>query len=111
MLVNSSFALFFKTLPSSGSSRIMNMKFLASLSVMCGGKGGTFGIGVGFENDRTIGRQRFVPGGPNLVWVIDEDALQDQSTPHICDTGNPEWLASIPSCRRLAARALPMSPD
>ena len=43
MLVNSSFALFFRTLPSSGSSRIMNMKFLASLSVICGGKGGTFG--------------------------------------------------------------------
>jgi len=30
-------------LPSSGSSAVMNMKFLASLSVTCGGHGGTFG--------------------------------------------------------------------
>lgn len=53
MEVKSSFALFFNTLPSSGSSRIMSMKFLASLRVMCGGKGGTFGS---VYASRTTGR-------------------------------------------------------
>ena len=36
-------ALSFSTLPNSGSLAIIVMKFLASFSVMCGGKGGTFG--------------------------------------------------------------------
>jgi len=36
-------ALSFSTLPNSGSLAIIVMKFFASLSVMCGGKGGTFG--------------------------------------------------------------------
>ena len=36
-------ALPFNTLPNSGSLAIMVRKCLASLSVMCGGKGGTFG--------------------------------------------------------------------
>ena len=43
ILVRSSLALFFSTLPSSGSLRIIIMKFFASFSVMCGGSGGTFG--------------------------------------------------------------------
>ena len=40
---SNSLALFFSTLPSSGSEGIMLTKFLASLNVMCGGSGGTFG--------------------------------------------------------------------
>ena len=40
---NTSLTVFLSTLPSSGSVGSMPMKCFASLSVMCGGRGGTFG--------------------------------------------------------------------
>ena len=52
------------------------MKFLACSRLMCGGSGGTFGIGLDLEHHRTIGRQRFVPGGADTLGVVDEDALE-----------------------------------
>jgi hypothetical protein len=42
-LARTCLALFFNTLPNSGSLVIMVMKFFASSSVMCGGSGGSFG--------------------------------------------------------------------
>jgi hypothetical protein len=42
-LAKTCLALFFNTLPNSGSLVVMVMKFFASSSVMCGGNWGTFG--------------------------------------------------------------------
>ena len=42
-LASTCLTLFFTTLPNSGSVRIMETKFRASLNVMCGGNGGMFG--------------------------------------------------------------------
>ena len=43
---------------------------------MCGGSGGTSGIGDRLEHDRPVGGERLVPGRPDLVGVVDADALQ-----------------------------------
>ena len=84
MVAKTSLALFFSTLPSSGSLSVIVIKFLASLREICGGNGGTFGSVYMFENHRPVRSQSLVPRRARVVQGRVRPFPLGRAARHIC---------------------------